>query len=165
MDARAIARKAADWIFRGTALREARAGLRDAGGGTGAAAARQAKLLLEVARRVAEPGEALPAGAHGAVVLGLTRDAITWALAARHPGGGAPPAELRALWDASAPNVMAGSPPDNAESAALRKTLLDDYDPRALTVDDTDVARVRAFAEALIWNLDAPRRRVQGVLI
>ena len=50
------------------------------------AAARQARLVLEVARRTAEPAEALPPGAQPAVVLALYRDAIYWALAARRAG-------------------------------------------------------------------------------
>ena len=59
----------------------------------------------------------------------------------------------------------AASPPDNDESAALRRTLFDDYAPRALAVSDADAARARAFAEALVWDLDAPRRRVERVLV
>src|SRR5262245_52778225 len=133
MDVRALPRKAFEWIFRGAALREARAGVRPADDPR-EMAARQAKLLLEVARRTAEPGESLPPGAHQAVLLGQYRDAIYWALAAKRPDAAEPPADLRALWDASNPQLSAGSPPDNKASAALRKTLLDDYSPRSLAV-------------------------------
>jgi len=157
-------RKIGEWIFRGAALREARAGLSRGPDGR-QPAQRQAKLLLEVARRVAEPGDALPPGAHPAVRLGLYRDAIYWALAARRADADRPPADLRALWDASNPQTSAPSPPDNEASAALRKTLFDDYDPRSLAVTDEDAGRAGAFAEALVWDLDAPRRAIEKVLI
>ena len=99
------------------------------------------------------------------MTLGLYRDAIYWALAARHADGGAAPSDLRALWDASHPQTSAASPPDNEASAALRKTLFDDYAPHSLAVTDEDAARAREFAEALVWDLDAPRRRIERVLI
>ena len=130
-----------------------------------AAAARQAKLLLEIARRTAEPAEALPAGALPAVTLGLSREVIYWALAARRADGGAVASDLRALWDASQPQTSSASPPDNEASAALRRTLFDDYAPHALSVTAKDAARAREFAEALVWDLDAPRRRIERVLL
>ena len=83
MDARAIPRRVFEWIFRRAALGEARAGLRPPDDPR-EAAARQARLVLEVARRTAEPAEALPPGGQPAVLLALYRDAIYWAL------GGAP---------------------------------------------------------------------------
>jgi hypothetical protein len=163
MDARALPRRLLEWMFRPAALRAARAGVRPANDAR-ETAARQARLLLEVARRTAEPPEALPPGAQPALLLGLYRDAIYWALAARSADTSAPPADLRALWDASNPQAAA-SPPDNAESAALRRALFDDFSPRALTVSEADVARVRAFAEGLVWELDAPRRQVERVFV
>ena len=60
MDARALTRRISEWFFRPAALREARRAL-PAAGASRAAAARQAKLVLEVARRTAEPAEALTA--------------------------------------------------------------------------------------------------------
>ena len=104
MDARAIPRQLIEWIFRPGALREARSGLR-AGDDPREVAARQARLLLEVARRTAEPADALPPGAQPAVMVGLYRDVIYWALAARRADVNPPPTELRALWDASHPQV------------------------------------------------------------
>jgi hypothetical protein len=164
MDARALPRRILEWIFRGAALRDARAGLRPAADPR-EVAARQAKLVLEVARRTAEPAEALPPGGQEAVLLGMYRDAVYWALAAKRTDASEPPADLRALWDASNPQLAAGSPPDNESSAALRKTLLDDYSPRSLAVTNEDVARARAFAEALVWDLDATRRGIERVLV
>ena len=162
--ARDVARKTFEWIFRRATLRDARAGLPIADDPR-AAAARQAKLLLEIARRTAEPAEALPAGALPAVTLGLSREVIYWALAARRADGGAVPSDLRALWDASQPQTSSASPPDNEASAALRRTLFDDYAPHALSVTAKDAARAREFAEALVWDLDAPRRRIERVLL
>jgi hypothetical protein len=164
MDARAIPRRVFEWIFRPAALREARAALR-APDDPREAAARQARLLLEVARRTAEPAEALPAGAQAAVLLALVRDAIYWALAARRADRGPPPADLRALWDASNPQLSAASPRDNDESAALRRALFDDYAPRGLEVSDADAARARVFAEALVWDMDAARRRLERAFV
>ena len=99
------------------------------------------------------------------MTLGLCREVIYWALAARRADGGAAPSDLRALWDASQPQMSAASPPDNEASAALRRTLFDDYAPHSLAVTDADAARAREFAEALVWDLDAPRRRIERVLI
>jgi hypothetical protein len=164
MDARALSRRIFEWLYRPAALREARRAL-PAAGDSRAVAARQAKLVLEVARRTAEPAEALPPGGQEAVLLGMYRDAIYWALAAKRTDAGEPPADLRALWDASNPQLASASPPDNESSAALRKTLLDDYSPRSLAVTDEDVGRARAFAEALVWDLDAPRRAIERVLL
>jgi hypothetical protein len=168
MAAREMLSRVVEWIFRPAAMRAARAKLRPADDPR-EAAARQARLLLEVARRTAEPAEALPPGAQPAVLLGLYRDAVYWALAARRADQSPPPAELRALWDASNPEVApisnAASPPDNEDSAALRRVLLDDYAPRALTITDKEAARARAFAEALVWDLDAPRRHVERVFV
>jgi hypothetical protein len=170
MNVRDISRKVFEWIFRPAALRAAKGALPAAGGGQ-TAATRQAKLLLEVARRVAEPGEALPSGAQPALLLGLYRDAIWWALAARWPDGTPPPDDLRALWEASHPRaqtptkIWAATPPDGAAAEALRKTVFDGPAPRSLAATGDDVARARAAAEALVWDLDAPRRHVEGVLI
>src|SRR5262245_45676547 len=115
MDARALPRQIFEWLFRPAALRDARLGL-PAADDARAVAARQAKLVLEIARRTAEPAEALPPGGQQAVLLGLYRDAIYWALAARRAGAGEPPADLRALWDTANPQLAAGSPPDNEAS-------------------------------------------------
>ena len=132
MDARAIPRRVFEWIFRPAALREARAGLR-APDDPREAAARQAKLVLEVARRTAEPAEALPPGGQPAVLLALYRDAIYWALAARRAGPqpDRPPTCAR-CGTRRTRSSSRGSPPDNDDSAALRRTLFDDYAPRAL---------------------------------
>jgi hypothetical protein len=162
MTAGNVARKVFEWVFRPAALRAARAGLATGDPGRDAAL-RQAKLLVEVARRVEEPADALPPGAQPAVSLALYRDAIYWALAARRPDDGAPPPDLRALWDASPAEALAAGTPDAQAQGALRRTLVDGYDPRSLAVKPADTARARAFAEALLWQSGAPRRRVNLV--
>jgi hypothetical protein len=164
MDARALPRQVIEWIFRPAALREARSGLRR-GDDPREVAARQARLLLEVARRTAEPAESLPPGGKPAVMVGLYRDAIYWGLAARRAGPTPPPTDLRELWDASNAQLSAATPPDNEESVALRRTLFDDHAARSLAITDQDAARARAFAEALVWELDAARRRVERVFV
>jgi hypothetical protein len=164
MDARAIPRQFLEWLFRPAALREARAGLR-AADDPREVAARQARLVLEVARRTAEPAESFPPGGQPAVLVGLYRDAIYWALAARRTNPTPAPVDLRALWDEANPQLASASPPDNEESAALRKTLFDDDPARSLAITDEDAARTRAFAEALVWELDGPRRVVERVFV
>jgi hypothetical protein len=165
MNVRQISRKVYDWIFRPAELREARTAL-PPGDAEQDAAARQAKLLLEVARRTAEPAEPLPPGALPAVLFGIYRDAIHWALAARRPDRAVPAGDLGALWDASAALPSDGPPPLGSEDmAALRKALIDDYAPRSLAVTTADATRAQQFAEAVIWELDAPRRRVERVLV
>jgi hypothetical protein len=155
-----VAKNVFEWVFRPAALREARAGLES---GEAHAAIQQAKLLLEVGRRVEETTDALPPGARPAVTLGLYRDAIYWALAARRAGAGAPPADLREVWDASAAETLAASGPDRQTADALRRALVDDYDPRSLAVTGADAARAREFAQALLWEAEAPRRRANWV--
>ena len=165
MNARELLPKVSEWMFRGTALRDARAELRRGGAGARQAAVRQAKLLLEIARRVEEPGEALPPGAPVPVLLGLYRDTFYWALAARRDDPGSAPTDLRALWEASLPPVPDTWPPTEGDPAPVRRILLDNYAPRSLAGHEDDVARVRAFARNLVREADAPRRRVERLLL
>jgi hypothetical protein len=163
MNAAGVARNVFEWVFRPAALRAARTGL-TAGNEQRDAEIRQAKLLLEVARRVEEPADALPPGAQPAVSLALYRDAIYWALAARRSNGGAPAPDLRALWDESAATqALPAGAADADAPGALRRMLVDDYDPRSLAVKEADAARARAFAESLVWDAAAPRRRINWV--
>jgi len=161
MTAANVARNVFEWLFRPAALRAARDGA--VGDPRHDAAIRQAKLLLEVARRIEEPVAALPRGAQPAVLLALYSDAIYWMLAARRPGGDELPPDLRALWDTATPQALAPGGPDHPTAEALRPTLVDDYKPRSLAVPAADAARARAFAEALLWDSEAPLRRVNLV--
>lgn len=165
MNARELLPRLSEWMFRGTALREARTELRQGGAGGREGAVRQAKLLLEIAGRVEQPGEALPPGATAPVLLGLYRDAVYWTLVARRDDPGSAPTDLRALWEASLPPVPETWPPTEGDPAPVRRILLDNYAPRSLAGRDEDVARVRAFAQDLVREADAPRRRVGRLLL
>jgi hypothetical protein len=165
MNARELLPKLSEWIFRETALREARAKLRRGGAAASEAAVRQAKLLLEIAKRVEQPGEALPPGAPAPVLLGLYRDATYWALAARRDDPGSAPTDLGALWEASRPPVPDTWPPTEGDPVPVRRILVDNYAPRSLAGHEADVARVSAFARNLVREADAPRRRVERVLL
>jgi len=70
-----------EWLFRSREIREVRARLLP-DDDPRVQAARQARLLLEVAHRVAEPVEALPDGCRAAVRVALYREALPWALVA-----------------------------------------------------------------------------------
>lgn len=136
----------------------------------------QAKLLLEVARRVAEPVESLPGGARPAVLASLYRDAIFWGLSAEsltRGGGpasdpasaGTPAAQLAALWSALPSERLLKLAGDEAALATLRSVLLDRSPIDALKTTDEEAARARAFAEGLLFDLDAPRRAVEQVQV
>lgn len=158
-----ILTKVKDWVLRTSAMREARAGLFDREDSR-MGALRQARLLLEVARRVAEPIKALPSGARPTVLLALYRDAVYWALVAGRSGTKQPAPDLETLWGESPPGELLAAARDPATLDAVRAVLLDSVAPRSLDATEEDAARARGFAEALAWRLDAPRRRVDQVL-
>jgi len=158
MNAAEVASRVYEWIFRPGAVGAARAALPETVGRR-AVAARQAKLLIEAARRIAEPGEVLPPGARPPILLAMYRDAIYWALAARYAAGD-PPTDLRALWDATPEATLRAAEPDPEALRDLTKVLFDEYAPRSLAVTDDDVAHARLFAEMLVFALGAPRRRL-----
>jgi N-acetylgalactosamine 4-sulfate 6-O-sulfotransferase len=126
-----------EWLFRREALRAARAALAGADEACDAAALRQAGLVLEVARRASgSDGEtAEPSGR--AAALSLYRQAAGWARAARR---------------------------DRAASGAHAAGAREQPAPPATDVSDDDVARARDDAEALVMDLDAPRRRIERLL-
>jgi hypothetical protein len=161
MNARQALARISEWMLRPTALREARAVL--AAGDAGAAAIRQAKLLAEVARRVADPVEPLPAGSRAAVLLALYREAVTWALVAGLPDG-AGARDLAALWAEHPPEKLLAAGKDAATVEAARAALVDMPSPVPLEATDEQAKRARIVAEGLVWELDAPRRRVDRVL-
>lgn len=157
----------ADLILRTTPLREARQRV-----GRPAEAYKRAvdqvKILVEVARRVAEPVEALPRGSRPAVLLTLYRDAAYWALTAeqlRHDGAAAPAADLQAAWAASDQARLLKSAGSEAALASVRGSLVERSAADLLTATDDDVARARVFAENLLWELDAPTRTVERLLV
>lgn len=161
MSSRNFLPRAREWFLRSAALREAR----DAASGPRGRRARahaQAQLLAEVARRVAEPVEALPNGSRAAVQLSLYRDASYWALTAIQPDD-ADAADLPTLWT-RVPAARIEQAAGGAEAAeSLRRTLANGAPASALDVTDEDAARASTFANALIAELDAPQRRVDRI--
>jgi hypothetical protein len=150
-----------EWFLRTAAMREARAA--EAGpDGRRARAHAQARLLAEVARRVAEPVEALPSGSRAAVQLALCRDATYWALAALEPNA-TDTSDLAALWS-QAPAERLAQAAGGAEAAdAMKKVLADGGPTRLLETTDDEADRALRFADGLLAELGAPRRRVERV--
>lgn len=134
-----------------------------------ARAANQARLLIEIARRVAEPVEALPVGAIFAVEVGLYADAAHWALVALgstpvdETGSGR---ELGSLW-ASVPAdlLLRGAGGDAQVLATVQRLLGTRPVGGNLSASESDASAARRFAEALVWELDAPERRIEHLLV
>jgi hypothetical protein len=156
MNVRSMLGRLNDRFFRAAPLREARAQMLSLGEDR-ERALRQARLLVEVARRTADPVEPLPSGSRSGVVLSLYRDAVRWALVAGRAAPGEPPAELAALWA----EVSA----DRTSSLAPDPEVVDAFG-RAGSLDATpeDVAKVQAVADAMVRELEAPRQRVGQLL-
>lgn len=152
--------RALEWIFRTRALRAARA--QEARPDVSRAeAVRQAKLQLEVARRVLEPAEPLPAGDRAAVVFPLYRSAIQDLLSAF--GASASPSEdLAALWDRAPPAVLARAQPD-PEARQQVKTSLSSASAAAAP-SDQEILWVRRFAESLAAEAAARPKQVDLIL-
>jgi len=171
-----MANKALEWIFVTDALRAARADFRRDEAVRGAAL-QQARLLGEIAGRIAEPAEPLPPGNRTPVVVRLLRDGVALALTAGKPAGqpvaegaagaGAPVIEapdLSLTWNDTPDGVLRDAAEDPDELSAVKATLLPGASSPA-AVSDEAVARTRAFLDRLLWNADAPRRRVESLLI
>ena len=181
-----MVKKALDWIFVMDALRAARRQFREDEAVRGAAL-QQARLLGEIAGRIAEPVEPLPPGDRVPVILRLVRDGVALALTTAKPaaapspsdGTGQPsasdapsevaavpaeaPPELGKTWDATPEAVLREAAGNPADLAAVKATLLAQATPAA--PDDPAVVRAREFLGRLLWNADAPRRRVEALLI
>ncbi|MEP6654291.1 MAG: discoidin domain-containing protein [Myxococcales bacterium] len=164
-----------EWIFRRGALRRARAALIKRAD-TYDRAVNQARLLLEVARRVAEPVESLPAGARPAVLVSLYREAIFWALLAEQIAQGAGVTEAQSaaedlgqLWSRlpvdRVRNLAGVADQSDAAVDALRAVLLERPPVQSLSTTADEAARLRTFAEALLWELDAPHRAVEHLQV
>jgi hypothetical protein len=121
----------------------------------------QARLLVEVARRVAKPVEALPPGSRAAARLTLYRDAVYWALVAGHPAAEVPP-DLRTAWLTQGSATFAALASDPNAMRIVERALLE-VPPTSLAVTEADADTVGAFAEALVDELDAPRERVERI--
>jgi len=134
-------------------------------GGRAARAFEQVRLLREVIRQIANPTEELPPGRQPAVLLSLLRDLVYWTLVARQSDEDEAAPDLRALWDRSPADLLLRAAGGADDLDALRGLLVDLPTAAMLDARDGDVARARDFAESLYGDLEAPRRRVQHLLI
>ena len=150
-------------MLRSNALREARTAV-PARGDRRDRALCQARLLLEVAKRVAEPVEGFPPGSRPSVRLGLSRQAAYWALVATGSADGAPPADLAAAWAGVDPERLRRAAHDDITLESLQRLLVEQSAPDPLDVPEEDAARARDFVQALLADLDAPRRRIDRTL-
>ena len=92
VNARQVQSHSTEWVVQKGALREARAAVIPRGDRRNRAVC-QARLLLEVARRVAEPVEGFPPGSRATVRLGLYRQAAYWTLVASRHDDAEPPSD------------------------------------------------------------------------
>lgn len=154
----------ANLFFLRDRLREARARL-PAPETDRARALNQARLLLEVGRRVVEPVEALPVGAPNPIQIGLYADAVYWALVARaaKPQPGVP---FATLWESARNEGLLKARESDAETITAVQSLVFDRPPGGnLASEDQSVGTIRRFAEALVWELEAPARRIESLLV
>jgi hypothetical protein len=161
---RTVVSRLGEWMFRREVLAQARARVARRGEARDRAA-RQAGLVVEVARRVIEPVETLPPGAPGPVSLALYRSAAYWALVAGREREDAAPPDLPSVWKELLPDrllVAAGNP---VTLEAIRARLVEADGSRSLENSDDEVARARRFTEALVADLEVPRRRLDRILI
>jgi hypothetical protein len=149
------------WLLGADQIRAVRAAIPDRGE-SGQRAYRQAELLVEVGRRVAEPAERLPPGSPAAVEVGLYRDAVYWALVSERRNGDAPASDLAALLGQFPRERLVEIAGDGAALESVERTFTA---PRLngaqLEVTSEEAGQARAFAEKLLLDLDQPRRKLQ----
>ena len=133
-------------------------------GGSSVAAARQARLLAEVGRRVAEPVEALPPGPCAPIQLSLYADAAYFALLASGVSA-EPGATLENLWLAAPADRLLKAAGDEGTLARVKTALVHRPSGGDLAVEESVAVSARKFVEALIWELDAPERRLEHLLV
>jgi hypothetical protein len=155
--------RSTEWVLRRQALREARADV-PARGARRDRAVCQARLLLEVARRVDEPVERFPPGARPPVRLALYRQAAYWALVAARTDEGEAPADLNAAWASADPERLRRAAQGDLNQEAVKRLLVDRAEPDPLDVADEDAARARDFTQTLLAELDGPKRRLERTL-
>jgi hypothetical protein len=153
-----------EWFLRKQVLQAARARLPPPDAPAGRAF-EQARLLREIARQVAEPQEELPPGRRPAVLLTLYRDLVHWALVAEMDAGAAGAPDLAALWDRAPADRLLRAAGSAESLEAVRGLLVDSSPASSLDATDEEIAGVRAFADNLYRDLEAPRRRIDRVLM
>jgi hypothetical protein len=161
VNAPAVLSRASEWVLRRNALRQARAAVVPRGDRRDRALC-QARLLLEVERQVAEPAGRLPPGSRATVRLGLMRDAASWALAAGRPTDAGEPADLADAWRGADPERLRRAA--EGDTSVLERALIDGAGPARLDRTAAEADQARAFVEALVAEMDVPRRRVAIVV-
>jgi len=159
---RELAKRADEWFLRRQALAAARAQVprRDQLAGR---AFNQVRLLREITRQVGETAEEPPCGHRAAVLLGLYRELVYWALVAGERGEPGSNSDLAGLWR-QVPRDRLLAAAGSEENLEAVHGVLEMSPTASLDTTDEDVDRVRAFADALHDQLAAPRRRVARVV-
>jgi hypothetical protein len=160
----ALGERLGEWFLRTQVLRAARAQLPRPEEQAGHAFV-QVRLLREIARQVAEPVDELPAGRRPAVLLILYRDIVYWALIAERRGAASIAPDLATLWQQTPGDKLLRAAGGADDLEALRGLLVDLRPIASLEATDEQVARVRAFADNLYGDVEAPVRRVGRILI
>jgi hypothetical protein len=130
-------------------------------------ALRQAELLLEVARRVAEPVERLPAGSPDALRIGLYRDAVYWLLVSARQEEDAPAApDLETMLASFSHDRLLKIAGSEANLAEVQRALIDaSRSHTSLETTRAEATRIGLFAEALLQDLDQPRVQLDKLRI
>jgi hypothetical protein len=163
VNARQVLSRSTEWVVQKSALREARAAEIPRGDRRYRALC-QARLLLEVARRVTELDEGSPPGSRPTVRLGLCRQAAYWALLACRRDDAEPPSDLANAWSDADPGRLRRAARDDVSLKTLKQLLADASRPDSLDVPEHEADRARDFVQALLDEIEAPRRRVERTL-
>jgi hypothetical protein len=163
VNARQVLSRSTEWVVQKSALRDARDAVIPRGDRRNRAVC-QARLLLEVARRVAEPVEGFPPGSRPTVRLGLYRQAAYWTLVASRHDDAEPPSDLADAWSDADPERLRRAARDDVSLETLKHLLADASRPDSLDVPEQEADRARDFVQALLGEIDAPRRRVERTL-
>ncbi|HEY4393320.1 MAG TPA: hypothetical protein VGP64_04630, partial [Polyangia bacterium] len=145
MNARQVLARATEWVVQKSALREARAAVIARDDRRNRALC-QARLLLELARRMADPGEGFPPGSRPTVRLGLYRQAAYWTLVATRHDDAEPPSGVADAWSDAHPERLRRAARDDASLKTLKQLLADAPRPDSLDVSEHEADRARDFA-------------------
>jgi hypothetical protein len=155
--------KLREWLSRSRAVGGARAKAR-APADPRDRAARQARLLVEIAKLAADSEDALPPGSRPGALLALYREAVYWALVAARPNAEAPPGDLAALWAEHDRTARAKTAARHALDGAIADALLAFSPATVIDATDEQASHARTFAERLVTELEGPRGRFDRLI-
>jgi hypothetical protein len=115
----------------------------------------QARLVAEVARRTAEPTDALPPGNAQAACLGLWRESLFWALGAASSTAAT---DLQTLWQEADPRLLGEAAGGTEFVPAMRQILVERTRLDDLEAQPPAVRRAGEFVSSLIVALGAVER-------